>query len=201
MSKQMIPKQILGTFPKCFSAGVLVIGKTGEYIKVDFLQIHGRHKLIVTQLLTLPMQKSLALAITVVLLMLASAEATAAQFYKCSVNGAVQYQQSPCQSIDGRKPPTVEELNAARQKQLAQEGERRASQRSQARPLPTPETIAQEPRTPLAAPGTSFKCDRRKYCTQMTSCAEAKYFLSNCPGVMMDGDGDGIPCEEQHCGH
>lgn len=201
MSKHMIPKQILGTFPKCFTAGVHVIGKTGGYIKVDFLQIHGRHKLIFTQLLTLPMQKSLALALAIVLLMLASAEATAAQVYKCSVNGAVQYQQSPCQSNDGRKPPTVEELNASRQKQLAQEGERRASQKSQTRPLPAPETIAHEPTKPLASSGTSFKCDGRKHCTQMTSCAEAKYFLSNCPSVMMDGDGDGIPCEEQHCGH
>ncbi|MCU0805033.1 MAG: excalibur calcium-binding domain-containing protein [Burkholderiales bacterium] len=33
----------------------------------------------------------------------------------------------------------------------------------------------------------------------MTSCAEATFFLSNCPGVKMDGDGDGIPCEEQWC--
>lgn len=33
----------------------------------------------------------------------------------------------------------------------------------------------------------------------MTSCAEAKYFLSNCPDVKMDGDEDGIPCEEQWC--
>ena len=51
---------------------------------------------------------------------------------------------------------------------------------------------------------TEFKCDGRKYCSQMTSCAEATYFLQNCPGVKMDGDnggrGDGIPCERQWCG-
>ncbi|MBP6719887.1 MAG: excalibur calcium-binding domain-containing protein [Rhodoferax sp.] len=35
----------------------------------------------------------------------------------------------------------------------------------------------------------------------MRSCEEAKYFLAHCPGVKMDGDGDGIPCEEQLCGH
>jgi hypothetical protein len=34
----------------------------------------------------------------------------------------------------------------------------------------------------------------------MTSCDEARYFLANCPGVKMDGNGDGIPCEQQWCG-
>jgi hypothetical protein len=46
---------------------------------------------------------------------------------------------------------------------------------------------------------TSYKCDGRIYCSQMTSCAEAKFFLKNCPGVKMDGDNDGIPCEKQWC--
>ncbi len=45
-----------------------------------------------------------------------------------------------------------------------------------------------------------FICDDRKHCSQMRSCEEAEFFLKNCPGVMMDGDGDGIPCEEQWCG-
>jgi hypothetical protein len=48
--------------------------------------------------------------------------------------------------------------------------------------------------------GSGFKCDGRKFCSQMTSCAEATYFLRNCPGTKMDGDGDGIPCERQLCG-
>jgi hypothetical protein len=33
----------------------------------------------------------------------------------------------------------------------------------------------------------------------MRSCAEATFFLQNCSGVQMDGDGDGIPCETQWC--
>jgi len=45
----------------------------------------------------------------------------------------------------------------------------------------------------------SFSCDGRKYCSQMTSCAEATYFLKNCPGVKMDGNNDGVPCEQQWC--
>lgn len=44
-----------------------------------------------------------------------------------------------------------------------------------------------------------FKCDGRTYCSQMTSCAEATYFLGNCPGTKMDGNNDGVPCEKQWC--
>jgi hypothetical protein len=46
---------------------------------------------------------------------------------------------------------------------------------------------------------TSFKCDGRVHCSQMTSCAEAAFFLRNCPNVKMDGNHDGIPCENQWC--
>jgi hypothetical protein len=47
--------------------------------------------------------------------------------------------------------------------------------------------------------GSSFSCDGRTYCSQMTSCAEATYFLKHCPDVKMDGDHDGVPCESQWC--
>ena len=46
---------------------------------------------------------------------------------------------------------------------------------------------------------SSFKCDGRIHCSQMTSCEEATFFLRNCPNVKMDGDNDGIPCEQQWC--
>jgi hypothetical protein len=46
----------------------------------------------------------------------------------------------------------------------------------------------------------AFTCDGRTTCGQMTSCAEAEYFLRNCPDVEMDGNGDGEPCEMQWCG-
>lgn len=45
----------------------------------------------------------------------------------------------------------------------------------------------------------SFRCDGRTHCSQMTSCAESKFFLKNCPGVQMDGNNDGVPCEQQWC--
>ena len=44
-----------------------------------------------------------------------------------------------------------------------------------------------------------FRCDGRVYCSQMRSCAEATFFLKNCPGTKMDGNNDGIPCEKQWC--
>jgi len=48
-------------------------------------------------------------------------------------------------------------------------------------------------------PPGQFTCDGRTHCSQMTSCAEATYFLKNCPNTKMDGDHDGIPCEQQWC--
>ena len=52
------------------------------------------------------------------------------------------------------------------------------------------------------ASGTSDdrSCDGRKRCSQMTSCEEATWFIENCPGMEMDGDNDGVPCETQWCG-
>lgn len=47
---------------------------------------------------------------------------------------------------------------------------------------------------------TVYRCDGRTMCSQMNSCEEAMFFLKNCPAVKMDGDGDGIPCEQQWCG-
>jgi cold shock CspA family protein len=61
-------------------------------------------------------------------------------------------------------------------------------------------------RAALAAPSLSqspspitYRCDGRTHCSQMTSCDEATYFLRNCPNVKMDGNNDGVPCEQQWC--
>lgn len=58
-----------------------------------------------------------------------------------------------------------------------------------------PETAAQ---TEVQA-AQSYRCDGRTHCSQMTSCAEADFFLRNCPNVRMDGNNDGVPCEQQWC--
>ncbi len=116
-------------------------------------------------------------------LVFATAGVGAAPTNKCVVNGAVTYQQGPCPSDAVRKPPTVQELNA--------EEKRRGVAAA---------TAATEKAAPAAPKVSSgFSCDGRLYCSQMKSCAEAKYFLANCPGVKMDGDKNGIPCEKQWC--
>jgi len=53
--------------------------------------------------------------------------------------------------------------------------------------------------TELPPSSDSRRCDGRTHCSQMTSCEEAKYFLRHCPGTQMDGNHDGIPCEQQWC--
>lgn len=50
-----------------------------------------------------------------------------------------------------------------------------------------------------AVPAADFRCDGRTRCSQMRSCAEATFFLRHCPGVQMDGNHDGVPCEQQWC--
>lgn len=52
---------------------------------------------------------------------------------------------------------------------------------------------------PPAPAKSSPSCDGRTMCSQMTSCAEATFFIRNCPNTKMDGDGDGVPCESQWC--
>jgi len=55
------------------------------------------------------------------------------------------------------------------------------------------QTINQGSSSPLKI----FRCDGRQHCSQMNSYEEAKYFLKHCPNPKMDGDNDGIPCEQQ----
>ncbi len=51
------------------------------------------------------------------------------------------------------------------------------------------------------AEAQSFRCEGKTYCSEMRSCEEATFYINNCPNTKMDGDGDGIPCERQLCGH
>ena len=129
------------------------------------------------------MPSSISLFIALVSLVAAVSAVSAAPLNKCTVNATVTYQQDPCPSDQVRKTPTIQELNAAEKRK-----------REAAASAPTRSTAITNP--PVS---TGFSCDRRKYCSQMSSCAEAKYFLANCPGVKMDGDRNGIPCEKQWC--
>jgi endonuclease YncB( thermonuclease family) len=40
-----------------------------------------------------------------------------------------------------------------------------------------------------------LSCGTKRYCKEMTSCDEAKYYLTRCGLSLLDGDGDGVPCE------
>jgi len=42
-----------------------------------------------------------------------------------------------------------------------------------------------------------FHCESKVWCTEMSSYEEAVFYIRNCPGTKMDGDGDGQPCERQ----
>nr|WP_320193321.1 cold shock domain-containing protein [uncultured Desulfobacter sp.] len=46
---------------------------------------------------------------------------------------------------------------------------------------------------------TGYRCEGKRYCSEMTSCKEARFYLLNCPNVEIDGDNDGILCESQWC--
>ncbi|WP_295975938.1 excalibur calcium-binding domain-containing protein [uncultured Xanthomonas sp.] len=72
-----------------------------------------------------------------------------------------------------------------------------APQASPAAPSAPVSSAPTAPTAPTTAP--AFHCDGRTHCAQMTSCDEAVYFLQHCPGVEMDGNHDGVPCERQWC--
>lgn len=71
---------------------------------------------------------------------------------------------------------------------------------AQASPAPLHRPWGERPEAPTAvARASAYQCDGRTHCSQMRSCAEATYFIQHCPNTKMDGDRDGIPCENQWC--
>ena len=50
-----------------------------------------------------------------------------------------------------------------------------------------------------AGGNSDYACDGKEVCSEMTSCAEATFYLLNCPNVRIDGNNDGVPCESQWC--
>jgi hypothetical protein len=134
---------------------------------------------------------SLILAVTALCMASFGAEAA---LYKCVANGKITYQQQPCPSGDGGPRPTAQELNAREKQRRAATAASAAAAASSAAPFEE-----QRPAAQAASASGGFRCDGRQMCSQMKSCAEAKYFLANCPGVKLDGNKDGIPCEKQWC--
>ena len=48
---------------------------------------------------------------------------------------------------------------------------------------------------PPAQTTTGQACGTKRYCREMTSCAEARHYLNACGVSSLDGDRDGVPCE------
>jgi endonuclease YncB( thermonuclease family) len=40
-----------------------------------------------------------------------------------------------------------------------------------------------------------YRCGNKRNCTQMRSCAEARFYFTRCGLHSLDGNGDGVPCE------
>lgn len=71
-------------------------------------------------------------------------------------------------------------------------------------PNPTPPWVFRHPeraatstpaKSPALARKSSGRCGDKRFCKEMTDCAEARYFLNVCGVKQLDGDGDGRPCE------
>ena len=121
----------------------------------------------------------------------ASVSASHAQtVFRCEVNGRVTYSHEPC--VGARRVDTTPKQGLDTSNEKSRKGaDVRNAEVNKITPA-APAAIRQ----PVAP---RFQCDGRLLCSQMTSCSEAKLFLKNCPGVKMDGDRDGVPCEEQWC--
>lgn len=65
-------------------------------------------------------------------------------------------------------------------------------------PQPSPtKASGTSPTTTGGSSGTSgFTCAGKTLCGQMTSCAEAQFYLNTCGLSRLDADKDGIPCEK-----
>lgn len=123
--------------------------------------------------------------------------------HKCVVNGSVMFQRDPCPSGKPRPPVDLERLNAEEKKRREAAAAARGSEPlvpTGGAALAPPPAAAKTGALPAAATPV-YRCDGRTHCSQMTSCAEARYFLANCPNVKMDGNRDGVPCQEQWCGN
>lgn len=59
---------------------------------------------------------------------------------------------------------------------------------------PTSPPVYSPTNPPAQVNNTTYLCDCKKTCSQMSSCAEAQYQLNTCGCFQRDGNNDGIPC-------
>ena len=108
------------------------------------------------------------------------------------------------QSYQAQKQQQVEQLMLQQQKIVAEQraavgelkgqGLSEQGKKNLEKSTNAPITAASPTSTSVSSP---YRCDGRTHCSQMSSYEEAVFFIRNCPGTQMDGDGDGRPCERQ----
>jgi endonuclease YncB( thermonuclease family) len=69
----------------------------------------------------------------------------------------------------------------------------RSAPASSPQPVPAPSRPLSPPQ---ASSGSGMSCGSKRYCSQMTSCAEAQFHFRQCGLARLDGDRDGVPCEQ-----
>ncbi|MDT4288897.1 excalibur calcium-binding domain-containing protein [Methylomonas sp. MO1] len=120
--------------------------------------------------------------------------------YKCTdTNGRIVYSDTACDTKVDRKTANLKPLAEVKAEQQpvskitdkVKSFFRNGSNSEQADAAPTGNAAEQR--------SQKYVCDGRTYCSQMTSCEEATFFINNCPDTKMDGNNDGIPCEKQWC--
>ena len=61
---------------------------------------------------------------------------------------------------------------------------------------PTPPWEFRKTHTPTRAVEVADSaCGKKRYCSQMVSCEEARFYLTQCRVKTLDKNGDGVPCE------
>jgi hypothetical protein len=107
------------------------------------------------------------------------------------------------QSISNFTPASIERINWFNQAMPVWKPSPSGKKKSEAAPVQKKKVkrkrIQHKERNELEQTKSRFTCQGKKHCSEMRSCAEAKFYLRNCPGVKIDGDNDGIPCEDQWC--
>lgn len=57
------------------------------------------------------------------------------------------------------------------------------------------ETPRENPKVKVIPSKGAYVCGTKRYCREMASCAEARFYLNDCGLARLDGDNDGTPCE------
>jgi cold shock CspA family protein len=122
----------------------------------------------------------------------------AVRVYRTALGAPSSYPRKPAQAKPGRRVPVGALIGLVISVALGVYGYSRYQQHSASQQSESfvPSVAVKESTSPAHS---RYTCDGRTHCSQMTSCAEARYFLQNCPGTEMDGNHDGTPCEQQWC--